>query len=32
MLVEGKAHAQFIFRTDQGDRVMDAILRFLTAK
>lgn len=32
MLVDGKAHAQFIFRTDQGDRVMDAILSFLTAK
>ena len=32
MLVEGKAHAQFLFETDQGDRVMEAILRFLTAK
>ncbi len=32
MTVDGKAHAQFIFQTDQGDRVMAAILRFLTGK
>jgi pimeloyl-ACP methyl ester carboxylesterase len=32
MIVEGSAHAQFLFQTDQADRVMNAILRFLSAK
>ena len=27
----GSAHAQFIFETDQGERLMREILRFLTA-
>jgi pimeloyl-ACP methyl ester carboxylesterase len=31
ILLEGSAHAQFLFRTDQADRVMREILRFLTA-
>src|SRR5262249_25667370 len=31
-VVEGSAHAQFLFQTEQGDRVMKEILRFLTAK
>ena len=30
LLLEGSAHAQFLFDTDQGDRLMRAILRFLT--
>lgn len=29
LLVEGSAHAQFLFATDQGERLMEAILRFL---
>jgi pimeloyl-ACP methyl ester carboxylesterase len=29
IIVEGKAHAQFLFETDQGDRVMDEILAFI---
>jgi len=32
VIVEGSAHAQFLFQTDQGDRVMREILRFLSAK
>ena len=32
MTIDGDSHAQFIFQTDQGDRVMAAILRFLTGK
>ncbi len=32
IILEGSAHAQFLFQTDQGDRVMREILRFLTAK
>lgn len=32
MIVEGSAHAQFLFQTDQAERVMSAILRFLAAK
>jgi len=31
IVLEGSAHAQFLFQTDQGDRVMREILRFLTA-
>ena len=32
IVVEGSAHAQFLFQTDQGDRVMREILRFLSAQ
>jgi dienelactone hydrolase len=32
VVLEGAAHAQFIFETDQGDRLMAEILRFLTAE
>ena len=32
IVLEGSAHAQYLFQTDQGDRVMREILRFLTAK
>ena len=31
IVLEGSAHAQFLFATDQGARVMREILRFLTA-
>ena len=31
IVLEGSAHAQFIFGTDQGERVMREILRFLSA-
>lgn len=31
IVLEGSAHAQFLFQTDQRDRVMREILRFLTA-
>jgi pimeloyl-ACP methyl ester carboxylesterase len=31
IVLEGSAHAQFLFQTDQRDRVMQEILRFLTA-
>jgi pimeloyl-ACP methyl ester carboxylesterase len=31
VLLEGSAHAQFLFATDQGERVMQEILRFLSA-
>ncbi len=31
IVLEGSAHAQFMFQTDQGERVMREILRFLTA-
>jgi pimeloyl-ACP methyl ester carboxylesterase len=31
VLLEGSAHAQFIFETDQGERLMREILRFLAA-
>lgn len=31
VILEGSAHAQFIFGTDQGERLMREILRFLTA-
>jgi hypothetical protein len=30
VLLEGSAHAQFLFNTDQGQRLMDEILRFLS--
>ena len=32
IVVEVSAHAQFLFRTEQGSRVMQEILRFLTTK
>lgn len=32
ILLEGSAHAQFLFDTDQGERVMREILQFLSAK
>src|SRR5436190_7044021 len=31
IVVDGSAHAQFLFQTDQGERVMREILRFLSA-
>ncbi len=31
IVLDGSAHAQFLFQTDQGDRVMKEILRFLNA-
>jgi pimeloyl-ACP methyl ester carboxylesterase len=31
IIVEGSAHGQFLFQTDQGERVMREILRFLSA-
>jgi pimeloyl-ACP methyl ester carboxylesterase len=30
IVLDGSAHAQFLFQTDQGDRVMREILRFFT--
>jgi alpha-beta hydrolase superfamily lysophospholipase len=30
MILEGSAHAQFLFRTDQGERLMQKILEFLS--
>ena len=32
IILEGSAHAQFLFQTDQADRLMREILRFLEAK
>lgn len=32
VILEGNAHAQFIFETDQSESVMNEILRFLTAR
>jgi len=32
VVLDGSAHAQFIFDTDQGERLMHEILRFLTAR
>jgi alpha/beta superfamily hydrolase len=32
LVLEGSAHAQFIFATDQGERLMAEILRFLSAR
>ena len=29
-ILEGSAHAQYIFDTDQGERLMQEILRFLS--
>jgi alpha-beta hydrolase superfamily lysophospholipase len=31
IVLEGSAHAQFLFETDQGERLMREILKFLTA-
>lgn len=31
VVLDGSAHAQFLFETDQGDRLMREILRFLSA-
>jgi pimeloyl-ACP methyl ester carboxylesterase len=31
VILEGSAHAQFVFQTDQGERLMQEILRFLSA-
>lgn len=30
VVLEGSAHAQLLFHTDQGDRVMREILRFIS--
>lgn len=30
VILDGSAHAQFLFATDQGDRLMREILRFLS--
>lgn len=30
VVLEGSAHAQYIFATDQGERLMREILRFLS--
>lgn len=32
IVLDGSAHAQYLFQTDQGERVMGGILRFLSAK
>jgi pimeloyl-ACP methyl ester carboxylesterase len=32
IVLDGSAHAQFLFATDQGDRLMREILEFLTAR
>ena len=32
IILDGSAHAQFLFQTDRGERVMREILRFLSAK
>lgn len=32
VILEGAAHAQFLFETDQGERLMQEILRFLSAR
>jgi len=32
IILEGSAHAQFLFQTDQSERVMREIVRFLSAK
>jgi pimeloyl-ACP methyl ester carboxylesterase len=32
VVLEGSAHAQYLFETDQGERVMEEILRWLKAK
>jgi len=30
VILDGSAHAHFIFQTDQGERLMSEILRFLS--
>ena len=32
ILLDGSAHAQFLFQTSQGERVMREILQFLSAR
>jgi hypothetical protein len=32
IILDGSAHAQFLFQTGQGERVMREILHFLSAK
>jgi pimeloyl-ACP methyl ester carboxylesterase len=32
IVLDGSAHAQYLFQTDQGERVMQEVLRFLSAK
>jgi hypothetical protein len=32
IVLDGSAHARYLFQTDQGERVMQEILRFLSAK
>jgi dienelactone hydrolase len=32
IILEGSAHAQYLFQTDQAERVMQEILHFLSAK
>jgi pimeloyl-ACP methyl ester carboxylesterase len=32
IILDGSAHAQSLFQTDQGERVMREIIRFLSAK
>ena len=32
IVLDGSAHAQFLFQTDQGDRVMKEVLRFLSGR
>ncbi len=32
VVLDGSAHAQYLFQTDQSDRVMDEILRFLSVR
>jgi pimeloyl-ACP methyl ester carboxylesterase len=32
IILDGSAHAQFLFQTDQAERVMREILRFLSGK
>jgi len=32
IIVDGSAHAQFLFQTDQGEKIMREILRFLSGK
>jgi dienelactone hydrolase len=32
IILDGSAHAQFLFQTDQAERVMKEILQFLSAK
>ena len=32
MIIDGSAHAQYLFQTDQAEKVMTAILRFLSAQ